>query len=141
VEYVVDVAGPVPKEVELTFNGPFADADPPVPPQHVTATAIGDGRYRATGMYAPVVGAWRVDVQADRGPIASFPLTIADKAPTPPRAPAKTVSLSTWIFGVLETLLVAAIIAGAMRGSRGLSRARPAAGPPADPGVRELVEA
>lgn len=140
VNYVVDVAGPPPKEVELTFNGPFADADPAVPPQHVTATAIGDGRYRATGMYAPVVGTWRVDVQADRGPIASFPLTIADKAPTPPRAPAKTVSLSTWIFGVLETLLVAAIIAGAMCGSRRLSRARPAAAP-ADPGVRELVEA
>ncbi|HVE25946.1 MAG TPA: CopD family protein [Sporichthya sp.] len=141
VEYVVDVTGPAPKEVELTFNGPFDDADPAVPPQHVTATAIGDGRYRATGMYAPVVGAWRVDVQADGGPIASFPLTIADQAPPPPRAPAKTVSLSTWIFGVLETLLVAAILAGAVRGSRRLSRGRPAAGPPADPGVRELIDA
>ncbi|HUR73946.1 MAG TPA: CopD family protein [Sporichthya sp.] len=133
VEYLVDVDGQAPNEVTLTFTAEGLD----VPPQRVTATALGEGRYRATGMYAPVVGPWHVGVQLDDGPPATFPLTIADQPATPPKAPPKTVSATTWLFGALETLLLAALLVGSFRVSRRLSSRRPAA-PPA---ARELIDA
>jgi nitrogen fixation protein FixH len=141
VDYVVDVdSGTAPKQVDLTFSGgTFAAGSPEVHPQQVTATAIGDGRYRAVGMFAPVVGPWNVDVTLDDGTKATFPLTIADKPAPLPKAPTKSVKATTWLFGALETLLIAALLAGAFRVSRRLSVPRQAV-PPADPSTRELVD-
>jgi hypothetical protein len=108
-----------------------------VPPQHVVATAVGDGRYRATGIYTPLVGDWRIDVQLDRGPVARFPLTVAEEPPPLPKAAPKTVSAGTWFFGGVDTVLVAAILAGSLQVNRRLSRTRPGA----DAEVRALVDA
>jgi putative copper export protein len=136
VDYVVDVAGAAPRRVELRF----ANTQLNLPAQVVTAAAVGGGRYRASGIYAPVPGPWDVQVRLDGGPAATFALTVSpDPAPLP-RAKPKTVTATTWFFGILETVLVALVLTVSFRASRRL-RERRLAGPPSARPERVLIEA
>jgi uncharacterized membrane protein len=58
-----------------------------------------------------------------------------------PKAPAKTASASTWVYGTAETLLVIAVMAGGYRVSGRISRRRIAASSTTDATATTLVDA
>lgn len=129
IDYLVRVEGAAPKQVRLTFAAPGLD----VPARGATAVAVGDGTYRVSGYYTPVIGEWEVGVGLDDAPPATFALPIAAEPAPAPRAPAKVVHWTTWAFGAAETALVVAVLVGACRVSRRLTDRRIPAAPVAGP--------
>jgi putative copper export protein/methionine-rich copper-binding protein CopC len=119
VDYDVVLPDAARDRVQLTFES----AELGVPPTTVLAAARGDGVYRATGIYTPIVGAWQVQVRLGslEAQSATFPLAIRNEpvAPPPNRAPA--VESSTLAIGMLEALLVVAGLISASWLSRRLT--------------------
>jgi putative copper export protein len=107
------------ERVQLTFES----SELGVPPTTVLAAARGNGVYRASGIYTPIVGAWQVQVQlgTSEARSATFALGIRGEpvAPPPNRAPA--FETSTLAIGVLEALLVITALVSASWLSRWLS--------------------
>ncbi len=101
----------------------FRSNDLSVPATDVVATAEGNGLYRVSGMYTPMLGKWQVDVLVQDGKAsetATFVLPIQAKAiaassPTPPVQP------STWAYGIVELLLVFVALFAAIRFSRSVA--------------------
>jgi putative copper export protein/methionine-rich copper-binding protein CopC len=121
IDYNVKLTGgPTPKEVSLDFTSRQRG----VTSQQVTATAIGDDTYRVSGYYTPVVGDWQVSVRADDRAPTTFAFPVTAQAPTPGRATPPDVRWTTWLAGVLETLLVASVLFSSFRVSRRLTSDR-----------------
>ncbi len=115
-----------------------------IPAQTVVAVAVGNGTYRVTGYYTPVVGDWQVGVQLDGGSPATFTLPITAVPAELPKAPPPPVLWSTWLIGILETLLVAGVLYSSFRISRRLTalRCRPTPPPTADARSKlEMIDA
>ncbi len=98
------------RRVTLTFAAPDLD----IPPVEVLAESRDAGMFRASGMYASVIGTWQVQVDvfqdgSDGPRTARFALPVQADPLRPPAAPTPVVMTSTWVIGALE---VAAIIAG-----------------------------
>ncbi len=141
VDYLVKVPGgdPAPKDVEVSF----ASSKLGIPAQTVSATALGNGTYRVSGYYTPVVGKWQVGVSLDNSPPATFTLAVADKAPKLPKSAAPKVRWTTWLAGIGETVLVVLAMVSSVQVSRRLTARQtqnrpPAPEPEAD---RDLVDA
>jgi putative copper export protein/methionine-rich copper-binding protein CopC len=121
IDYEVHLSGgTTPQQVSLAF----ASSQLGVAPQRVTATEIGDGTYRVSGLYTPVVGDWQVSVQLDDAAPAAFVVPITAVAPDSPKAPAPDVRWTTWLAGIGETVLVVLVMLGSFRISRRLTAAR-----------------
>jgi hypothetical protein len=121
IDYTVRVrGGAAPRTVTVTF----ASTDLDVPAQPVTAAALGDGTYRVSGYYTPVVGDWQVEVRADGGAPATFTLPITARPATLPKAPTPDVRWTTWVLGSVETLLVAGALLSSYRVSRRVTELR-----------------
>ena len=107
--------GPDARRVTLIFAAPELD----IPPVEVLAEARGGGMFRASGMYASVLGNWQVQVSIDDGDggprTATFVLPIQADPVRPPAAPTPVVMTGTWIVGALE---VAAIVVGLLLAHR-----------------------
>jgi putative copper export protein/methionine-rich copper-binding protein CopC len=128
VDYDVTVPAGDVRRVTLTFGS----AELGIPDTSVLATARGNGAFRVTGVYTPIVGAWRAQVsvrQASGERSASFALPVrAEPVPLPPN-PAPPILTSTWLYGtgefigVLLLLLVAAArLSRWVASRRGISR-------------------
>jgi putative copper export protein len=130
--------GPTPNQVSLDFASSKLD----VAPTTVVANAIGEHEYRVSGFYTPVVGTWQVGVRLDGGDPATFKLAIATKAPKLAKSAAPKVQWTTWLAGILETLVVALALYSSWRVSRRLG-AGPASAPPANEPEpqRDLIDA
>jgi hypothetical protein len=138
IDYVVKVGGGArPEQVTLDFGSSKLD----VPTQQVLATAVGHNSYRVSGYYTPVVGSWQVAVRLDGGSPATFKLAVTAKPAKLPKPAAPKVQWTTWLAGILETLVVALALYSSWRISRRLSAA--AAQPPASEPQpeRDLVDA
>jgi putative copper export protein/methionine-rich copper-binding protein CopC len=119
--YDVTVSGVEAKSVEMGF---FSSALS-VPKRTVTAKALGNGQFRASGFFTPMVGDWSVDVAVDgRPPSEAFALPVTAKAKPLARAAAPKITASTWLFGIGASLFVALSLAGAAGMSRRLARRR-----------------
>jgi putative copper export protein len=137
-DYRVAVAGgPAIHRVSLSF----ASAELGVPAQRATAVATGDGTYRVSGFYTPVVGHWQVAVRLDDAAPVTFDLPIAAKPPAKlPKAPAPPVRWTTWLAGAGWVVLVGGALATSFRVSRRLVAYATRSGPPAPAPQHDLVE-
>lgn len=80
----------------------FASPDRGVPPTEVAATALGNGRFRAFGLFTPIVGQWRVQVYVgDRNAAQSATFALPTKSQ--PIAP-QLIDISTLALGLLEVV-------------------------------------
>ncbi|HEX4304907.1 MAG TPA: CopD family protein [Solirubrobacterales bacterium] len=96
--------------VAVAFSAPRLG----VPPTEVPATTLGGDHYRVSGLYTPMVGAWRARVLLDGGATAaSFPLTVTAKYVEPESPPPPPVRGSTWAWGVAETIATILALVGA----------------------------
>ena len=102
----------------------FASAELGVPETDVLATSLGGDRYRVTGLYTAMAGAWQVRVVTKREPPATFGLDVTATPPEPENAPPAAVSGSTWAWGLGELLAVVLLLGGAGYSSRRLARRR-----------------
>jgi hypothetical protein len=107
--------------VAVAFSSPRLG----VPPTDVPATALGGDHYRVSGLYTPIVGAWRARVLVDSGAAAaSFPLVVTAKAEEPESPPRPPVRGSTWAWGVAEAIAVVLALVGAGFASTWITRWR-----------------
>jgi uncharacterized membrane protein len=119
--YDVTVSGVEAKSVEMGFVSSALG----VPKRTVPAKALGNGQFRASGFYTPMVGDWSVDVAVDgQSPSEAFALPVTAKAKPLARAAAPKITASTWLFGIGASLFVALSLAGAAGLSRRLARRR-----------------
>lgn len=95
-----------------------------VPETDVLATALGGDRYRVSGLYTPIAGAWQVRVVAQGRPPASFALDVTPTAADPGKPPPPPVASSTWAWGTGEVLAVLIALLGARLLSRRATRRR-----------------
>ncbi|MFN8634730.1 MAG: CopD family protein [Chloroflexota bacterium] len=128
VEYDVQLPGQEHGPVTVTFDAP----DLGVPATVVTADERGPGLFRAAGFYTSMVGPWRARVSvlgSDGQPrAATFDLAIRPEPVTAPAPAPPPILLSTWAYGIAETVLVALLLLTAARvADRVSARARSAA--------------
>jgi putative copper export protein/methionine-rich copper-binding protein CopC len=102
----------------------FSSAQLGVPETEVLATSLGGDRYRVTGLYTAMAGAWQARVVTKREPPATFGLDVTATPPEPENAPPAVVSGSTWAWGLGELLAVVLLLGGAGYSSRRLARRR-----------------
>lgn len=127
VDYHVNLDGSAaPRQVSLSF----ASTKLGVAGQEVTAASLGEGSYRVSGYYTPVVGTWQVAVRLDDAATARFTLPITAKPAKLPKAAPPKVRWTTWVAGIAETLLVALALYSSYRISQQLTTRRIKAQPP-----------
>jgi putative copper export protein/methionine-rich copper-binding protein CopC len=121
--YDVTLNGATAKDVRLSFASPALG----VPAHEVVPKSLGDGKYRASGMYTSMAGEWQVGValDADTTP-ARFTLPITAKPVPLPRAPAPKIGATFWLYGLLEVVAIGLLLLGAARVSRRLGQRRAA---------------
>jgi putative copper export protein/methionine-rich copper-binding protein CopC len=103
VNYDVSIPDSTTHEVRLTF----ASNELKVPAQQAEAKSIGNGVYRATGIYTPMVGLWDIAVDVDgKADPAKFQFPVTAKAAALPRAPAPKITAVTWLYGLLDVAVV-----------------------------------
>jgi putative copper export protein len=96
--------------VAVAFSSPRLG----VPPTEVPATSLGGDHYRVSGLYTPMVGAWRARVLLDGGATAaSFPLVVTATYVEPESPPPPLVRGSTWAWGIAEVIAVLLALVGA----------------------------
>lgn len=128
VDYQVQVAGAstaasdVGNDVRLAIGSKALG----VPMREIATEPADGGLTRAVGMYTPMVGDWdvRVTVDGSRPAVADFVLPVVAKAAPLPRSPAPTITVSTWINGLLELLAVVGVLVGSAEVSRRLAQRR-----------------
>jgi putative copper export protein/methionine-rich copper-binding protein CopC len=121
--YDVTLKGATAKDVRLSF----ASTALGVPAHEVTAKSLGDGKYRASGMYTSMAGEWQVAVALNADPAsAKFTLPVTAKPVPLPRAPAPKIETTFWLYGFLEALAIGLSLLGAARVSRRLGQRRAA---------------
>ncbi len=118
-DYTVKLAGDAVSPVSVAFSSSSLG----VPATRVPATSIGNGLYRVTGAYTPIVGNWTARVAAG-AETASFTLPIVAVAADLPRSPQPPVRDSTWIWGIAETAIVFFALWAALRLSARVSARR-----------------
>jgi putative copper export protein len=107
--------------VAVAFSAPRLG----VPPTEVPATALGGDHYRVSGLYTPMVGAWRARVLLDGGATeATFPLTVTARYVEPESPPPPPVRGSTWAWGIAETIATILALVGAGYAARWITRWR-----------------
>lgn len=96
-----------------------------VPKRTITAKALGNGQFRASGFFTPMVGDWSVNVAVDGQPTSeAFALPVTAKAKPLARAAAPKITASTWLFGIGAALFVALSLGGTAGLTRRLTRNR-----------------
>ncbi|GIG59822.1 hypothetical protein Lfu02_41940 [Longispora fulva] len=116
-DYDVTVAHSTANRVTVSFSSDTLK----VPRTDVLAVALGDGHYRVSGLYTPMVGDWRVAVAVNgQDEPAVFTERVAAKPAKATKAPPVTPTWSTWGFGAAELLLVLLTLLAATRVSRHL---------------------
>lgn len=106
--------------VAVAFSSPKLG----VPTTEVPATSLGGDHYRVSGLYTPMVGAWRARVLVGGGAAASFPLVVTAKYEEPESPPPPPVKGSTWAWGVAEVIAVLLALIGAGFASTWITRRR-----------------
>jgi hypothetical protein len=107
--------------VAVAFSSPRLG----VPATTVPATLIDGDHYRVSGLYTPMVGAWRARVLVDGGAAAaSFPLLVTPTYVEPESPPPPAVRGSTWAWGVAEVIAVVLALVGAGFASAWITRWR-----------------
>jgi putative copper export protein/methionine-rich copper-binding protein CopC len=119
-DYDVSVPGADGGPVTVAFASPKLG----VPATAVAATSLGGDRYRVSGLYTPMAGAWQVQVAAARQPPATFALDVTTEPAEAEKAPAPTIQGSTWAWGIGELLVVLIALGGAGVASSRLTRRR-----------------
>ena len=136
--YDITVSRAQPERVAVTFTAP----DLGVLPTTVEAAPTGNGNFRVTGMYTPMVGAWQAEVKvqaAGSEQTAVFKLPVRAQ-PVTVRATPPAVRASTWAGGIGALLVVTGFLAAAKWFSGRLSAARGATTVPATTGDSVAVE-
>jgi putative copper export protein/methionine-rich copper-binding protein CopC len=121
-----DITLPVRDATRVTLA--FASSELKVPETTVVAVARGDGRYRASGLYTPMIGRWQLRVlvrqpgKAEQAALFDLPIK-AEPVPAP-KLPPPTVQSSTWAWGIAEVIGVVLVLTGARLFSRRLTTSR-----------------
>jgi uncharacterized membrane protein len=105
----------------------FSSAQLGVPETKVLATSLGGDRYRVSGLYTAIAGAWQARVETRRA-AATFDLGVTKTPAEPEKAPPPIVASSTWAWGIGELLAVLLVLGGARYLARRLTRRRAAIG-------------
>ena len=114
--WVPNAGGPV----TVDFSSPKLG----VPETAVLATSLGGDRYRVSGLYTSMAGAWQVRVATPQRPAATFGLDVTAEPAEAEKAPAPEIKGSTWAWGIGELLVVLVALAGAGVASSRLTRIR-----------------
>ena len=102
------------RRVTLTFLSPELE----VPATEVLATTRGDGTYRASGVYTPIVGEWQVRVGlglASDEHSVTFQLPVRAEPMPPPPNTAPPLEPTLWLFGAAQVLIVVVALFAAWR--------------------------
>jgi putative copper export protein/methionine-rich copper-binding protein CopC len=110
----------------------FSSTQLGVPETKVLATSLGGDRYRVSGLYTAIAGAWQARVETRRA-TATFDLGVTTTPAEPEKAPPPTVAGSTWAWGIGELLAVLLVLGGSRYVARRLTRRRAAVGTLATP--------
>jgi putative copper export protein/methionine-rich copper-binding protein CopC len=119
-DYDVWVPGAKGGPVTVDFSSPKLG----VPATAVSATALGGDRYRVSGLYTPMAGAWRVQVAAAQQPPATFALDVTTEPAEAEKAPAPEIKGSTWLWGIGELVVVLLALGGAGVASSRMTKRR-----------------
>lgn len=110
----------------------FSSTQLGVPETKVLATSLGGDRYRVSGLYTAIAGAWQARIETGRA-ATTFDLGVTTTPAEPEKAPPPTVAGSTWAWGIGELLAVLLVLGGSRYVARRLTRRRAAVGTLATP--------